>query len=145
MGRASRGGRPAALLFIDMDGFKAVNDNHGHEEGDELLRQFGARLAGAIRLTDMVARLAGDEFVVVLEMLTSRTDAEETAWKLLDRLREPYQLSTTEVTVGASMGVAVFAPGDKPDLDAWLARADHAMYAAKRGGKNAVALAAVPI
>ncbi len=145
MGRASRGGRPAALLFIDMDGFKAVNDNHGHEEGDELLRQFGARLAESIRMTDMVARLAGDEFVVVLEMLTSRTDAEETAWKLLDRVREPYALSTTDVTVGASIGVAVFAPGDKPDLDAWLARADHAMYAAKRGGKNAVALAAVPI
>lgn len=145
MGRASRGGRPAALLFIDMDGFKAVNDNHGHEEGDELLRQFGARLAESIRMTDMVARLAGDEFVVVLEMLTSRTDAEETAWKLLDRVREPYQLSTTDVTVGASIGVAVFAPGDNPDLDAWLARADHAMYAAKRGGKNAVALAAVPI
>jgi diguanylate cyclase (GGDEF)-like protein len=145
MGRASRGGHPAALLFIDMDGFKAVNDNHGHEEGDELLRQFGARLAESIRMTDMVARLAGDEFVVVLEMLTSRTDAEETAWKLLDRVREPYALSTTDVTVGASIGVAVFAPGDKPDLDAWLARADHAMYAAKRGGKNAVALAAVPI
>jgi diguanylate cyclase (GGDEF)-like protein len=92
----------------------------------------------------MVARLAGDEFVIVLEMLSAPADAEETARKLLERVREPYMLSTTEVTVGASIGVAVFAPGDKPDLDAWLARADHAMYAAKRGGKNAVALAAAP-
>lgn len=145
MGRAQRVTRPAALLFIDMDGFKAVNDTHGHEEGDELLRQFGARLAQAVRKTDMVARLAGDEFVVVLEMLADPADAEDTARKLLERVREPFQLRTTEVNVGASIGVAVFAPDDTHDLDAWLARADHAMYAAKRSGKNAVALAAVPL
>ncbi|AWL03816.1 diguanylate cyclase domain-containing protein [Massilia oculi] len=145
MARASRSAMPAALLFIDMDGFKAVNDTHGHEEGDELLRQFGARLAAAVRMTDLVARLAGDEFVVVLEMLASPGDAEDTAHKLLACIREPYTLLTTDVTVGASIGVALFAPTDKPDLDAWLARADHAMYAAKRDGKNAVRLAAVPV
>lgn len=145
MARASRSAMPAALLFIDMDGFKAVNDTHGHEEGDELLRQFGARLAAGVRMTDLVARLAGDEFVVVLEMLASPGDAEDTAHKLLACIREPYTLRTTTVTVGASIGVALFAPDDKPDLDAWLARADHAMYAAKRGGKNAVRLAAVPV
>lgn len=145
MARAARSAMPAALLFIDMDGFKAVNDTHGHEEGDELLRQFGARLAAGVRMTDLVARLAGDEFVVVLEMLASPGDAEDTAHKLLACIREPYTLRTTTVTVGASIGVALFAPDDKPDLDAWLARADHAMYAAKRGGKNAVRLAAVPV
>ena len=145
MARASRSAMPAALLFIDMDGFKAVNDTHGHEEGDELLRQFGARLAAGVRMTDLVARLAGDEFVVVLEMLASPGDAEDTAHKLLACIREPYTLRITTVTVGASIGVALFAPDDKPDLDAWLARADHAMYAAKRGGKNAVRLAAVPV
>lgn len=145
MARASRSAMPAALLFIDMDGFKGVNDTHGHEEGDELLRQFGARLAEAVRKTDMVARLAGDEFVVVLEMLARPGDAEDTARKLLACIREPYTLRTTDVTVGASIGVALFAPADKPDLDAWLARADHAMYAAKRSGKNAVRLAAVPV
>jgi diguanylate cyclase (GGDEF)-like protein len=96
-------------------------------------------------MTDLVARLAGDEFVVVLEMLASPGDAEDTAHKLLACIREPYTLRTTVVTVGASIGVALFAPDDKPDLDAWLARADHAMYAAKRGGKNAVRLAAVPV
>jgi diguanylate cyclase (GGDEF)-like protein len=145
MARAQRVARPAALLFIDMDGFKAVNDNHGHEEGDELLRQFGARLSGTLRKTDMVARLAGDEFVVVLEMLTDAGHAEDTARKLLERAREPFKLRTTTVNVGASIGVAVFAPDDRHDLDGWLARADHAMYAAKRSGKNAVALAAVPL
>jgi diguanylate cyclase (GGDEF)-like protein len=145
MCRAQRVARPAALLFIDMDGFKAVNDTHGHEEGDELLRQFGARLAQAVRKTDMVARLAGDEFVVVLEMLADPADAEDTARKLLEGVRAPFGLHTTSVCVGASIGVAVFAPDDAHDLDAWLARADHAMYAAKRSGKNAVALAAVPL
>ncbi|MGI4717653.1 MAG: diguanylate cyclase domain-containing protein [Janthinobacterium lividum] len=142
MSRARRVGRPCALLFLDMDGFKAVNDTHGHEEGDELLRQFGQRLAQGIRKTDMVARLAGDEFVVVLEMLSDALDAEETARKLLARLKEPFVLRTTAVTVGASIGVALHRPDDPPDLDAWLARADHAMYAVKRTGKNGVAMAA---
>jgi len=145
MCRAQRVGRPAALLFIDMDGFKAVNDTHGHEEGDELLRQFGARLAQTVRKTDMVARLAGDEFVVVLEMLANPADAEDTAGKVLERVRAPFTLRTTSVSVGASIGVAVFAPDARHDLDGWLARADHAMYAAKRNGKNAVALAGVPV
>jgi len=145
MCRAQRVGRPAALLFIDMDGFKAVNDTHGHEEGDELLRQFGVRLAQTVRKTDMVARLAGDEFVVVLEMLANPADAEDTAGKVLERVRAPFTLRTTSVSVGASIGVAVFAPDARHDLDGWLARADHAMYAAKRNGKNAVALAGVPV
>ena len=141
MERAARSGKPCALLFLDMDGFKAVNDNHGHEEGDELLRQFGSRIAEAVRRTDTVARLAGDEFVVVLENLAHVGDAEDKAQSLLAALRAPYTLKGTAVTAGASIGVALHMPGDRADLDAWLARADHAMYAAKRGGKNAVALA----
>jgi len=89
----------------------------------------------------MVARLAGDEFVVVLEMLADAVHAEDTARKLLARLKEPFVLRTTTVTVGASIGVALHRPDDDPDLGAWLARADHAMYAVKRTGKNGVALA----
>ncbi|MCD2519672.1 sensor domain-containing diguanylate cyclase [Massilia sp. G4R7] len=142
MSRARRVGRPCALLFLDMDGFKTVNDNHGHEEGDELLRQFGERLSQGVRKTDMVARLAGDEFVVVLEMLADAVHAEDTARKLLARLKDPFVLRTTSVTVGASIGIALHKPDEAPDLDAWLARADHAMYAVKRTGKNGVALAA---
>jgi len=141
MGRAGRNGKPCALLFLDMDGFKAVNDTHGHEEGDELLRQFGSRIAEAVRRTDTVARLAGDEFVVVLEGLANLGDAEEKARSLLDDLRHPYTLKKATVSVAASIGVALHLPGDTPDLDNWLARADGAMYVAKRGGKNAVALA----
>jgi diguanylate cyclase (GGDEF)-like protein len=142
MHRAARASRPCALLFLDMDGFKNVNDTHGHEEGDELLRQFGARLLEAVRKTDSVARLAGDEFVVVLEGLGDANDAHEKAGTLLDVLRKPYQLKRVAVTVGASIGVALHLPGAAQDLDAWLARADGAMYAAKRAGKNTVALAA---
>ncbi len=142
MSRARRVGRPCALLFLDMDGFKAVNDTYGHEEGDELLRQFGERLALGVRKTDMVARLAGDEFVVVLEMLTDAAHAEETARKLLERLKEAFLLRGATVQVGASIGIALHRPDDPPDVDAWLARADHAMYAVKRTGKNGVALAA---
>ena len=93
----------------------------------------------------MVARLAGDEFVVVLEMLTDAAHAEDTARKLLARAREGFRLRKATVQVGASIGVAVHLPDDAHDLDAWLARADHAMYGAKRSGKNAVALAAVPV
>lgn len=142
MERSARSGKPCALLFLDMDGFKAVNDTHGHEEGDELLRQFGSRIADAVRRTDTVARLAGDEFVVILENLAHIGDAEDKAQSLLASLRQPYRLKKASVTVGASVGVALHLPGDVADLDAWLARADQAMYVAKRGGKNAVALAA---
>ncbi|MCC2972211.1 sensor domain-containing diguanylate cyclase [Massilia sp. IC2-476] len=142
MGRARRVGRPCALLFLDMDGFKAVNDSYGHEEGDELLRQFGERLLQGVRKTDIVARLAGDEFVVVLEMLTDAAHAEDTARKLLERLKAPFLLRGATVTVGASIGIALHRPEEPADVDAWLARADHAMYAVKRTGKNGVALAA---
>jgi len=142
MHRAARAAKPCALLFIDMDGFKNVNDTHGHEEGDALLRQFGARLLEAVRKTDSVARLAGDEFVVVLEGLSDAQDAHEKAGTLLQVLGQPYRLKYAAVRVGASIGVALHLPGDAQDLDAWLARADGAMYAAKRGGKNTVALAA---
>ena len=141
MERSARSGKPCALLFLDMDGFKAVNDTHGHEEGDELLRQFGSRIAEAVRRTDTVARLAGDEFVVILENLAHLGDAEDKAQSLLASLRQPYALKNATVSVGASVGVALHLPGDAADLEAWLARADQAMYVAKRSGKNAVSLA----
>jgi diguanylate cyclase (GGDEF)-like protein len=139
--RAARLRRSCAVLFLDLDGFKAVNDTFGHDEGDELLRQVGARIVASVRKTDLVARLAGDEFVVILEMLPSPVDAEAAAHKILPHLQLPFALSRNIVTVGASLGVAVFLPDDTPDMAALLARADQAMYDAKAAGKNRIALA----
>ena len=139
--RAVRLRRSCAVLFLDLDGFKGINDNYGHEEGDELLLQVGARIVAAVRKTDMVARLAGDEFVVILEMLPTPGDAEATAQKILPQLRLPFALSNNVVSVGASIGVAVFMPEDPLDMAALLARADQAMYQAKAEGKNRISLA----
>ncbi len=142
LARAARVGRPCAILFIDMDGFKQVNDTRGHEEGDDLLRQFGLRLMHGIRETDMAARMAGDEFVVVLELLNDARDAENKAHVLLDQLARPYKLAGGSVQVGASIGVALQLPHELQDPVRLLARADQAMYEAKRKGKGRVALVA---
>jgi diguanylate cyclase (GGDEF)-like protein len=139
--RASRLRRSCAVLFLDLDGFKGVNDRFGHEEGDELLRQVGARIVNSVRKTDLVARLAGDEFVVILEMLPSPGDAEAAAHKILPHLQLPFALCSNIVTIGASLGVAVFLPDDIQDMAGLLARADRAMYDAKAQGKNCIAMA----
>ena len=139
--RSARSRKPCALLFLDLDGFKAVNDHHGHEQGDELLRQFGGRLAAALRKTDTAARLGGDEFVVILEGLSDAADACGKAAGLLPLLGAPYALARASVTVGASIGVALHMPDDSHDTERWIARADSAMYAAKRGGKGTVTIA----
>ncbi|MYN10101.1 sensor domain-containing diguanylate cyclase [Pseudoduganella aquatica] len=141
LNRSRRTGKACAVLFLDLDGFKGVNDTHGHDEGDELLRQVGARILACVRKTDMVARLAGDEFVVLLELLAYPPDAEETAAKIMPLLRAPYTLRTTEVALSASIGVALHQPHDTETLEGLLSRADHAMYGAKRQGKNCIALA----
>jgi diguanylate cyclase (GGDEF)-like protein len=139
--RAARSGRPCAVLFLDLDGFKQINDAHGHEEGDALLCQFGARVRDAVRATDTVARLSGDEFVVVLELLTDADDAAGKARQLITTLQQPYRLKKATVKVSASIGVALHQSDDPRDLNALLARADAAMYSAKRQGKNQVAIA----
>lgn len=141
MDRAARTRQPCAVMFLDLDGFKNVNDTHGHEEGDELLRQFGARLVAAVRRTDTVARLAGDEFVVVLEHLNAPGAADEMGRKIMPLLRQPFVLKTTTVSLSASIGIAMHQPDDAANLDALLARADRAMYQAKRSGKNAIVMA----
>jgi diguanylate cyclase (GGDEF)-like protein len=141
LARAARLGRMCAVMFLDMDGFKQVNDTHGHDEGDELLRQFAARLLNGIRETDMAARLAGDEFVVVLDMVNDRGEAEDKAAFLLSQLARPFRLRAGSVAVGASIGLALQRPDELQDPTRLLARADQAMYEAKRKGKGRVAFA----
>ena len=139
-GRGEEGGGDGgliAVLFIDLDGFKAVNDALGHDLGDDLLRQVGARLRLHARRGDLVARLGGDEFTVLLRGLQEGRDAERVAAKLLDALCEPYRVDGVPVEVTASMGVAV-APRDGTDVATLQKRADAAMYRVKRSGKNGV-------
>jgi diguanylate cyclase (GGDEF)-like protein len=140
MAHAARLERPCAVMFLDLDGFKAINDTRGHEAGDELLCQFGTRLVNGIRETDMAVRLAGDEFIVVLDMINSSDEAETKAQFLLATLARPFVLRSGVVQVGVSIGVAIHQPQAQPDPARLLARADQAMYEAKRRGKGQVAL-----
>ncbi|WP_417706530.1 transporter substrate-binding domain-containing protein [Rheinheimera aquimaris] len=124
-----------ALLFIDLDGFKEVNDQFGHEVGDELLQKLAAILGTAIRKSDTVARFGGDEFAILLTGLLSRDDAAIVAEKILHQLSEPVTLSVGEVQVGASIGIAVY-PDDGTDCARLLRVADSLMYRVKQQGKN---------
>ncbi|MFL6138068.1 MAG: putative bifunctional diguanylate cyclase/phosphodiesterase [Frankiaceae bacterium] len=127
-----------ALLFIDLDGFKAVNDSLGHASGDALIREAARRLREAVRPEDLVARLGGDEFAVLLGSAVGRRHAVELARRLLHVLEAPYRLGDSELVIGASIGVATAAPGD--DADVLVRDADLAMYRAKAAGKGRVEL-----
>lgn len=137
MARSRRLAVPMALLFIDLDGFKAVNDDLGHKAGDSLLREIALRLRVAVRETDSVGRLGGDEFVVVLEGAEAG-DAMTVARKLVEVIRQPVVLPEGQTRVSASIGVAPYAADSDTTPEALLQRADAAMYAAKRGGKGDV-------
>lgn len=128
-------GTSLAVLFIDLDGFKAVNDSLGHEVGDALLTAFAQRLGGALRLSDTAARLGGDEFVALMEDFGSRPDVEKVVAGILLSAAMPFQLDGRECRVSASIGIAVHGPACA-DAGALMKAADAAMYAAKRDGKN---------
>ncbi|MEM7216271.1 MAG: EAL domain-containing protein [Pseudomonadota bacterium] len=159
--RSVRHESTGALLFVDLDGFKKVNDTHGHDCGDELLGQFSDRLANVLRAEDliafkvanamsedegqdtsqdgqnrqMLARLGGDEFTVLLSDLREATDAATVSQRIIDVLSEPFEINGSEVRIGASIGISIF-PRDGSDYQAILKSADMAMYQAKEEGKN---------
>lgn len=133
--RARRQHGSFALLFVDLDEFKAVNDTMGHASGDALLVDVAKRLSDCVRAEDTVARFGGDEFVVLLDNLTHQSQVEAIANKILRTLREPFQLSATSATVGASIGCSLY-PRDGLDAESLLCHADTAMYRAKRMGRN---------
>ena len=124
-----------AVLFMDLDHFKAINDTMGHSTGDQLLREIGRRLRSSIRGSDLVARLGGDEFVVMVEGVTDRQSLAILAAKILGAVSQPIKLQGHEVKVTASIGISVF-PDDGRDVTALLANADMAMYRSKELGRN---------
>ncbi|HZJ71923.1 MAG TPA: sensor domain-containing diguanylate cyclase, partial [Planctomycetota bacterium] len=132
--RLRRSGAQLAVLYIDLDRFKAVNDSLGHAAGDTLLKDVAARLRGGVRASDTVARLGGDEFVVLLEDIKERAHALRVADKILEDCRRPLRLEGRDVVATASIGIA-FA---EVDLDAagLLKRADAALYEAKAAGRD---------
>jgi len=159
--RSVRQKTTGALLFVDLDGFKKVNDTHGHDSGDELLGQFSDRLANVLRAEDliafkvanamsedeggdpnsegknrqMLARLGGDEFTVLLSDLREATDAATVSQRIIEAVSKPFVVNGTEVRIGASIGIAIF-PRDGSDYQTILKSADMAMYQAKEEGKN---------
>jgi len=133
--KARRTRTSVALMFMDLDGFKGVNDTLGHEAGDMLLIETGRRLSRCVRETDTVARLGGDEFTVILTGLTNLRQVGKVAQEILRRVAEPYEIGGEVVYVSGSLGITLF-PQDAPGMDELLINADHAMYAAKAAGKN---------
>jgi len=132
---AGRSRQTVAVLELDLDGFKAVNDSLGHAAGDELLRQVGRRLQATLRESDTAARLGGDEFAVVLTTIAQPQDATNVAQKIIDRIDRPFVLPQGPARVSASIGVALY-PDHASTAGDLAHRADLAMYAAKQAGKN---------
>jgi diguanylate cyclase (GGDEF)-like protein len=132
--RRSRHGRPVSLLFIDLDGFKAINDRYGHGVGDKLLMQIGHRLGASVRATDTPGRIGGDEFAVLLEGDADEIAAAMVAERILAAVREPMIFHGREMRIDASIGIAV--AGDGIDAEDLLRNADAAMYVAKKEGRG---------
>ena len=132
---AEREKRFFAVMFLDLDGFKLINDHHGHHIGDSVLKEVAERLKGLIRQSDTVARLGGDEFVVVLDNPTNKDEVAHIAHRVVTIINEPMEIHGAIAQVGASIGIATF-PNDGDTPAALFKNADTAMYAAKVGGKN---------
>jgi diguanylate cyclase (GGDEF)-like protein len=141
--QARREGREIALLYIDLDGFKAVNDRHGHRRGDAVLAAIAERLRATKREGDVLARIGGDEFALAAPNARDGRELAALGERLLAALSDSLQPKLADVPVGASIGIAFF-PDDANDVPGLIAAADAAMYAAKRAGKNRVAFHATP-
>lgn len=133
--RAEREQHQIALLFVDLDRFKAVNDTLGHQVGDKLLYEASRRIHQSIRDSDVVARLGGDEFLVMMDMITNPEDAALVGQKIIHSLEVEFNIDSKEIFIGASVGISIF-PKDANDVDGLIKAADIAMYQVKNKGKN---------
>lgn len=135
--RAARA--PMALAYLDIDRFKAINDSLGHKAGDEVLKEFASRLVRSVRASDLVARLAGDEFVIILEGVNGAAEVRQVGAKIVDAIRQPFELAGGPLPVTTSIGIAIFREGALTPAQL-LDLADQALYAAKGQGRDGVAL-----
>lgn len=139
MQRCRDGGGQLAALFIDLDGFKQINDNHGHRVGDRLLKQVAERFQGILRETDILGRVGGDEFVAAIMLDGEPGMAEALGWRLIDSLKAPFVIEGTSLAVRASVGISLF-PEHGPTAEALVDEADMAMYRAKLDGGSCIRL-----
>jgi diguanylate cyclase (GGDEF)-like protein len=135
LARRGRSGGTVALLFVDLDDFKRVNDSYGHAAGDQILAQVADRLVGAVRADDVVGRQSGDEFAVLLGRVHNDDEAIASAERILGELRRPILLGAHSIVVGGSIGIAIAAERDAT-AEELITQADAAMYAAKADGKG---------
>lgn len=140
---AQASGRMLALMYLDLDGFKHVNDTFGHLAGDELLRAAALRMKSALKPSDSIARHGGDEFVLIVEQIGGEHEAMQVAQRILEALRNPFELTHGRNQVAASIGVSLY-PGHGDQPEQLLARADHAMYQAKAAGRGLCRLFDMP-
>jgi diguanylate cyclase (GGDEF)-like protein/PAS domain S-box-containing protein len=140
LARPRRGDLAVALLYVDLDDFKAVNDSLGHAAGDELLRRIAVRLRGVVRSSDLIARQGGDEFLILLTDLETdpRLSAEAVAKQVEQALLEPFSIADAEFEIGSSIGISIY-PHDANDADTLLRHADAAMYEVKQAGRGGIA------
>ena len=141
IGITEREPRSIALMFLDLDGFKAINDGLGHEAGDQMLRAVAKKLTGLMRQSDTVARLGGDEFVILLDNPANRNEIAHIAERVITAINEPLPLNGNFSKVGVSIGIAIY-PADGANAELLMQSADKAMYAAKQAGKNTFRLSA---
>lgn len=127
---------PLAVMFIDLDGFKPINDEYGHDAGDEALKIVAERMTACTRESDIVSRIGGDEFIILFKGLEDEEVLKERADKVLEMVGTPMWIDSNRIRMGASIGISMF-PKDAEDSETIVNCADEAMYAAKQGGKNA--------
>ncbi|OED43930.1 hypothetical protein ACH42_08795 [Endozoicomonas sp. (ex Bugula neritina AB1)] len=135
LARSERRNKITAVMFLDLDHFKEINDTLGHDAGDRLLNSVAKRIQNCVRDGDLVARLGGDEFAIVLDDVVDAEDARIVAEKILEDLKKPHDLGAAEKAVGTSIGIAAFPEAGK-EPDSLIKAADEAMYVAKKGGRN---------
>lgn len=140
LAEARRNRQMSAVMFLDLDGFKAINDAHGHEFGDLVLKEIACRIKGEIRETDTVARIGGDEFIIILSSVPELEIVERIAASLIDGVAAPFDIERIEECVSASVGIALY-PDHGTTAEQLIRSADKAMYAVKRQGKNNYGLA----